>query len=300
MQKLNTTWLTTFKTLVEERHFTQTAKALHMTQPGVSQHIKKLEEASGFSLIQRENKRFELTEAGRVMYQYACQLIQNEKHLFEQLGFDNAFQGECKIACSGSVALDIYPALVALQTQHPQLIIQLEVAPKQRIIEGVESGNWDLGIVTPFHHRDQFDSEVLGEEALSLVLPVAHAKTKNLAETLQKLGLIHHPDVAHYLNLYFSGSQLNALANSQVNDFPKSGYINQLSQILLPVAQGIGFTVLPTSALRHFPYPEKLWAENQGQRVSEKLFSLTQRHRQLPARYEVVRKGIRQVLSNRA
>ncbi|MRY60822.1 LysR family transcriptional regulator, partial [Parabacteroides distasonis] len=42
---INPLWLNTFKTLVEVGHFTQTAEKLYMTQPGVSQHIKKLEQA---------------------------------------------------------------------------------------------------------------------------------------------------------------------------------------------------------------------------------------------------------------
>ncbi|TMN84121.1 LysR family transcriptional regulator, partial [Pseudoalteromonas phenolica] len=41
---INPTWLNTFCTLVEVNHFTQTAERLFMTQSGVSQHIKKLEQ----------------------------------------------------------------------------------------------------------------------------------------------------------------------------------------------------------------------------------------------------------------
>lgn len=299
MQKLNPIWLHTFKTLVEARHFTQTAKLLHMTQPGVSQHIKKLEDACGFSLVQREDKRFEPTEAGRLMYQYACDVAQNEKQLFEQLGFDNAFQGECKIACSGSVALDIYPALVGLQIAHPKLIVHVEVAPKHSIVEGIESGTLDLGIVTPIHNIESFSYRVLGEEALSLVLPSGCARPRDLLKTLNELGLIHHPDVAHYLNLYCSGSGEKALLGKQVKDFPKAGFINQLSQILMPVAQGVGFTVLPSSALRHFSDANKLWAFNTNQPVTEKLFSLTQAQRTLPARYQLVLSHIQKALAGR-
>ena len=39
LSMLNPVWLETFITLVDTGHFTQTAEKLHMTQPGVSQHI---------------------------------------------------------------------------------------------------------------------------------------------------------------------------------------------------------------------------------------------------------------------
>ena len=65
---LNPIWLNTFKTLVDVGHFTKTAELLHMTQPGVSQHINKLEAACGYPLIKRFNKKFELTIYGRKVY----------------------------------------------------------------------------------------------------------------------------------------------------------------------------------------------------------------------------------------
>lgn len=53
---LNPVWLTTFKTLIEVGHFTKTAEKLFMTQPGVSQHIRKLEESCGAALIERDKR----------------------------------------------------------------------------------------------------------------------------------------------------------------------------------------------------------------------------------------------------
>ena len=51
---LNPQWLRTFQTLVDIGHFTRTAEMLNMTQPGVSQHIRKLEQACGYNLLNRE------------------------------------------------------------------------------------------------------------------------------------------------------------------------------------------------------------------------------------------------------
>jgi len=53
---LNASWLETFTTLCDIGHFTRTADRLAMTQPGVSQHIRKLEQQVGQPLILREGK----------------------------------------------------------------------------------------------------------------------------------------------------------------------------------------------------------------------------------------------------
>ncbi|WP_272966300.1 LysR family transcriptional regulator, partial [Alteromonas australica] len=71
---LNPQWLDTFKVLVETGNFTRTAEQRFMTQPGVSQHIKKLEEACGCELVIRLGKGVELTEQGQRVYDYAQSL----------------------------------------------------------------------------------------------------------------------------------------------------------------------------------------------------------------------------------
>ena len=63
MMMLNATWLETFTTLAEEGHFTRAAQRLNMTQPGVSQHLRKLEQQLGQRLIARDGKAFTLTAA---------------------------------------------------------------------------------------------------------------------------------------------------------------------------------------------------------------------------------------------
>lgn len=70
----NTQHLTTFKVLVEEGSFTQTAKLLGLTQPAVSQHIQKLERGLGEPLLIRHGRTTEVTEAGKVLLQHIKEL----------------------------------------------------------------------------------------------------------------------------------------------------------------------------------------------------------------------------------
>ncbi len=67
---INQQWLHTFLSLAEVGHFTQTAEKLSMTQPGVSQQIKKLEEQVEAFLLNRIGKRFELIREGEILYQF--------------------------------------------------------------------------------------------------------------------------------------------------------------------------------------------------------------------------------------
>lgn len=72
---INPIWLRSFCTLVEVGHFTRTSERLNMTQSGVSQHIRKLEEQLEQVLLNRHGKRFTLTEAGERLYREGARLF---------------------------------------------------------------------------------------------------------------------------------------------------------------------------------------------------------------------------------
>jgi DNA-binding transcriptional LysR family regulator len=285
---LNPIWLRTFKVLVEVGHFTKTAEKLFMTQPGVSQHITKLELICGYPLIKRYKKTFELTEQGRRVYQYALTLEEQQTQLIESLGFDNSTVGECRIACSGPMALHIYPQLLNIQKQYPQLTFHLEATPKRRILEGIQSGLFDLGIVTDIANEHLFTSESCGIEELALILPKAMENIKLIPESLMECGLISHPDAAYYLSLYFAHCDEPGFNKINLEKIPLVGSINQLSQILVPISQGIGFTVLPQSALNAFAFPELLHVHQPKKMVAEPLYIVHKKGRELASRYQRV------------
>lgn len=294
---LNPLWLKTFQTLIDTGHFTRTAEKLYMTQPGVSQHIKKLEQACGYPLIERYNKSFEITQQGIAVYQYALQYAHNETALLASLHNDDPFSGPVSLSCSGSLALLLYPKLLDLQCKYPNLIIQLEAAPNKKILADILSGEMDLGIVRHLPKDGRYATKPLGEEALCLMLPKSKAASNLTQDHLQSIGLIRHPDVEHYLSLYFSTCNEDALRDLNTDDFPHTGYVNQLNQILLPVSKGLGFTVLPYNALKNFVNRDQISVYQAQQNVVEKLHLISKKRRPHPARFQTVINEIEQILN---
>ncbi|MGL4475564.1 MAG: LysR family transcriptional regulator [Shewanella sp.] len=293
---LNQQWLLTFTTLVELGSFTRTADKLFMTQPGVSQQLKKLEQACGYELLQRSHKRFELTEAGRKVYEYAQQLQQQQGKLLTALGEDEAYIGQCRLACSGALALSLYPRMLALQKQYPQLTMMLEVAPNQSILKQIQAGAIDMGVVTHLSNEWLYDSKVIGYEPLCLVLPASFTGPVDIA-ALSELGLIKHPDAMQYLSLFCSRCGNDELLKLQLDTLPVSGYVNQLTQILVPVSLGLGFTVLPKSAVDNFAIPTSIQCYQSPLSVNETLYAVHKRHRQLPARYHALLESVRSIIA---
>ncbi|WP_017444001.1 LysR family transcriptional regulator [Gayadomonas joobiniege] len=294
---INPVWLNTFKTLVETGSFTKAAEKLFMTQPGVSQHVQKLELACKHLLLKRINKSFELTEQGELVYQYAIQAAQNEATFLDTLNENKEYKGVCRLGCSGALALVLYPQLLRLQQKHPELVIHLEAAPNRNILTAIKSSVLDLAVVTNYPENGQFYAEAVGEEVLSLIVPKTTHRFKSPIQQLNQLGLIRHPDVDHYLSLYFTHSGVKELVDKNTESFKTAGYVNQINQILAPVAAGLGFTVLPKSTLKNFAERERLAVFEAPNAVTEPLFLVRKRHRQMPKRFETISTLIRQSLT---
>jgi DNA-binding transcriptional LysR family regulator len=282
---INQKHLMTFMKLVETRSFTKTADQLFMTQPGVTQHIKKLEMHFDTLLLQRYGKQFELTLAGEKLYQTGLSMGQLVQQLNQQINQDDPHQGNCSLACSGSMASFLYPHFIKQQTLHPQLTISVEAAPNKNIINDLLDNKVDLGIVTIETVHEQLKQTLVGVEELQLVLP---ASTKISPEfgfnELNKLGFINHPDGLHFIEKVFTA---NFKAEYKgVESLNIKGYVNQLQQILLPVAEGVGFTILPKRAICQFDKPSKLSIFPLQQSVQESLYLTQKRYRQLPVRYQ--------------
>ena len=71
--------LQVFLTVAAERSFSRAAEKLHRTQPAVSQAIRRLEDELGERLFDRSSKQGTLTEAGRVLREYAQRLLATQR-----------------------------------------------------------------------------------------------------------------------------------------------------------------------------------------------------------------------------
>ena len=100
-----------FLAVVEERTFTRAAERVCRTQPAVSQSIKKLEEEIGAALFARDVHDVSLTEAGKVLVEYARRMVRARDDAMRELGaLKNLRTGTLTIAAHESAAVYLLPA----------------------------------------------------------------------------------------------------------------------------------------------------------------------------------------------
>jgi len=270
---INLVWLKTFCTLVDVGHFTKTANMLFMTQSGVSQQVKKLEQQLKTQLLIREGKSFSLTDAGITLHRQGQNLLQTSAEIEKSIKQDDPYVGTVKIASPGSIGLKLYPFMLDLQQQYSTLAIDYKFAPNRNIEQDLVERKIDIGLVTELSKAPHIISQKVAVEPLVLV---TSNKVRTITwQKLTKLGFIGHPDGEHHAQALLSK---NYAQFEHISQFSHRGSCNQISLILDPVSRGLGFTVLPLHAAHAFSQPNEITIHFLHYSVNETLYLCQNRH----------------------
>jgi DNA-binding transcriptional LysR family regulator len=158
---------------------------LHISQPAVSKHVHALEEELGVPLLQRVGKRVLLTEAGRMVQRYAEQVLalaaDTQQALRELHGLQ---RGTLRLGASSTPGIYLLPPVLAAFVQHyPGIVLELEIANSQRVIDGVLARHWDLGMIgIPLTHP-HLHVQPYWRDTLVLIVPPHHRLATRSAVT---------------------------------------------------------------------------------------------------------------------
>ena len=137
-----------FYVVAKNKHMTKASEELHISQPAISQSIKKLEEQLGGTLFLRSNKGMELTEEGKMFFEYvkgALELINNAENEFTS--FKDLSKGEIKIGCSTTLTkLVLMDALKEFHQKYPNININITNDLTSNLINDLKLGKLDFVI----------------------------------------------------------------------------------------------------------------------------------------------------------
>ncbi|MFU1789693.1 LysR family transcriptional regulator [Mammaliicoccus sciuri] len=134
------------KVIVEEEGFTNAAEKLYKSQPSISRDIKTLEEKYQIKIFENTRKHIILTEEGRELYNYACQLAILDEQLQTKINqHKEDVKGNFIIGTSHtfgqSMLLDL---TIYLQTKYPKLNIHIYVYNSADILSKLKDYSLDL------------------------------------------------------------------------------------------------------------------------------------------------------------
>jgi DNA-binding transcriptional LysR family regulator len=146
---LNFHHLEVFHAVARHLNFSRAAEELYISQPAVSKHIKDLEKELGVDLFRRDGRRVELTDAGRLVYDYAAHALVLTEGLRRALAeLHGPGRGYLRLAATYALATYVVPrVLAAFQDRYPDVQLSLQVSNKVTAIRQVLQHQADLGVV---------------------------------------------------------------------------------------------------------------------------------------------------------
>jgi DNA-binding transcriptional LysR family regulator len=236
--------------VADEGSMTAAAERLRVTQPSLSQQIGSLEKHLGVQLFTRTPSGVTVTVAGRAFLAEAkIATTASRRAIAAARAANGELAGELIIAVHmGLGARQLPQALGQLRNRHPKLQVTLHEEPDPADMERlVRQGTLDMVLVHRIPVGCTFDVHRLGEEAYVAVLPKGHPLLSDGAA-------LRLEDLASEGWIRFRGASLldDYLARLLVSAGLSPHTVARASQISTAVrlvAQGLGVTVVPASAI---------------------------------------------------
>lgn len=185
--------------VIELGGVTRAAKHLHVAQPVITAHMRSLEERLGVTIFVKSGRQIELTEAGRRVHLWAAETVTRTRTMLREVGgMVDGHRGAAFVAANPSIGSYVLPSvLTRFQAERPDAQITLAIREQQTVVQSVEQGECDFGIVVFDASLDlpELELEHLADEEVVLVTAPdgpPNEDTIELAE-LSKLPMLGPP-----------------------------------------------------------------------------------------------------------
>lgn len=167
---MNLDHLRSFYMTAKYKSISKSAKELHLTQPGLSMQLQNLESEMGTSLLKRSYRGVELTEEGKIVFEYANKVLSLEDDLHTQLrnlknNVEPLLIGSCKSIGEYALPCSIY----TFKQIHENIHISLELNNSSTVIKKLINHDINIGIIQEHNIGEDIVSIPLLSDKLALV-----------------------------------------------------------------------------------------------------------------------------------
>jgi len=179
-----------FQAVAEESSFSRAAEKLLRTQPAVSMMVRRLESDLGEKLIDRSGRGLILTDAGKIVLDYARRFQNLRRELENALAElqDNA-AGRLVIGANESTTLYLLRHLQRYRRMFPRVRVQVRRSLSSRIPEQLIAGDLELGVISYDPGDQRLETRVIYTDRLAFVVSPQHRLAHCAEISLNELGM---------------------------------------------------------------------------------------------------------------
>jgi len=270
-----------FIAVSEQMNFSKAAERLHISQPSLSNAIKKLEHEIGSPLLDRNTRNLQLTEAGEVLFERAKVIVKNMEVL--KIEMDEVVvhgTSEITIGVMESIKHWLPKVIANYKKEYPQMMIHLvDILGSKRVKKSLKSYKTHLIITNQLMDDPELEVKTLYEERLVAVLPLHHPLAKK--ETLSISDISAEPFI-----ISTEGFQTR---RDILNTFEQAGKsidiqfeIERFETAVSLVRENLGITILPENYLQGPTAKTIVKKEIEGANLSRNVYLVYLKNRHLP------------------
>ena len=249
LDQINLNYLRIFESVYRTRSMTQAAQELHLTQSGISQHIKSLEESLDVKLFDRIKQKLIPTDEGNALYENVSPQIKSlEQALLTVTAKDHLLRGNVTVGVPVVFGLNIIiPLLTEMGKEHPDLKFTIRFELAHAINNLLLSGDADFAFVDDFSMDTHVKTNKVYDEVLQLCCSDEYFKSvkktagsatnRKFFESVDYIAYERgEPIIRKWLSYHYKGGQFNLNVKATVAD---------ALGISRFIKEGLGFGVLP-------------------------------------------------------
>lgn len=167
-----------FKTIGELENLSQASKVLMVSQPSLSNMIRRLEEELGVKLLIRKGRNVGLSEYGRILFKYAVSITEELEELECELrDYSEISDRKIEIASPNSIYINTW--LSEFLITYPKYTVDHQIYKKDVMEELLFTGALDFAFTTSPMNNKEFEHEHLMSDRHVLLVPKGHPFSKS-------------------------------------------------------------------------------------------------------------------------
>lgn len=230
-----------FLTVATEKSFSRAAEKLLRTQPAISLAVQRLESELGEKLIDRSGKELLLTDAGKIVFEYARRFETLEGDMGNALTEmrDNS-AGQLVIGANESTTLYLIQQIIQYRELYPKVKVKVRRSLSSKIPAQLIDGELELGVISYDPNDDRLEASVIYTDHLAFVISPEHRFAQRKEVSITELGMeifIAHNVLSPYRELVLREFQRHKVPLNMDVEMPTVETI----RILVQRNQGVAF-----------------------------------------------------------
>jgi DNA-binding transcriptional LysR family regulator len=244
---INLRQVRSFVAVAQLKSFTRAATLLHLSQPALTVQIRRLEDALGVRLLDRNTRAVDLTRVGRDLMPVFQRLLRElDAVILDTRDLAAKRRGIVRIPSLPSFAAGVLPEVIArFRKQHPRVSFQIRDAIANRVLAYVRDEDVDIGVIGGEVPDAEIEVVYSMQDRMHVVFPAGHP--------LQRVRTVTFEAVADYpLVLMDPDTSVRQLVDAACMDIKRMTIpaceATYMMTAVGMVRAGLGIAILPASA----------------------------------------------------